>query len=184
MKKLLFIAVLFTAGFYGYPNISGFLGFGGAKFGIGEKDPLGLPAKYHKFLTSQGMSGDFGEENHARTMSYNHPDGAIIIQVGEEEYVQKVTGVFFGTQHGYSPQRPGAVEVIMSDWWKAAGGPKKLQYNTVTDGSWSIPRSVKFGEGFKIPIKHEEATFDSKDVKGRWAYDKSAPYDLVEIWLK
>lgn len=173
-------------------SVLGVLGFGSAQYGIDSHDPLGKPEKIHKALLRIGFTGELGALNKPRTITYTNPydsklyegfGGVLLVTVGDEEYIQKIEGVFFGSQHGYSPQKPTMAEQQMVALWRAVGGTR-TDFKRVEDKPFSIPWTPKFGKAITIPQHHMESKFDTEDVKGLWAYEERTPMEIIRLELK
>lgn len=190
---LVFCAVVALCFFAGvHQSVLGFLGIGSARFGISTTDPLGTPENLHRALSREGFLGDFGTVNTPRTIAYTNPydeklypgfKSAVVITVGDEEYIQKIDGVFVGTQHGYSPQKPTMVEQEMVALWRAVGGPR-AKFKQVDEQPWTLPASVKFGAAISLPRSHMESSFQAGEVKGSWVYSDSSPHEVITLDLR
>lgn len=195
MKKLAIIAAIALVGFYGYPNMfAGLFAFGNARFAISDHDPLGTPEKLDEQAIASGFDGDFGTKNTVRTISYANLNddklypglkGGLDVQVGEEEYVTKITGTFLGSTHGPSPMRMTPSEAYMQNLWLAFGGPKKPNFERKTVTDFTIPKSVKFGKAIKVNATYRVATFETSLVKGRWVYEEDrSPIESIQFEVK
>lgn len=194
MKGLLTICAIGALCYFTgiHNSVLGFLGIGGAQYGISSHDPLGAPEKIHRTLTRIGFVGELGKLNTPRTIVYTNPydeklypgfSAALVVTVGDEEYIQKVEGVFIGSQHGYSPQKPTMVEQQMVALWRAVHGPR-TSFKRVDDAPFVVPRSVKFGPAISIPQHHMEFHFSNDDVKGFWVYGEDSPLEVIRLELK
>lgn len=191
MKKIILIILVVLC--IAFPSkIMGMLGVGGAKYGISEKDPLGNTKKLHELLIGSGFTGDFGTEGTPRKLSYEFKGsgktegmgGGIDITVGDEEYIQKIEGGFFGSQHGPSPQKKTVTEYILEGMWQAVGGPGKPKFERKTETVMKIPWTVKFGKGFNVNETFGVSQFDTADVKGTWVYSERMPTEAIVLELK
>lgn len=188
MKSILSIlclaAICWVTGIHG--NLLSFIGVGNARFGITESDPLGSPRKIFELWSKTGFNAEFGAVNTARTISFTSefdqkrfPDFSNLINltVGDEEYIQEISGVFVGSQHGMSPQRPTTVEQEMVALWKSAGGGKP-KFAKIDDGHWKV------GTMINLPQSHMEATFENDRVKGKWLYAETSPLEVIQLEVK
>ena len=186
MKYFVAFLLLLGGAYYFYPDFfQGLIGIGGAKYGISKEDPLGKPEKIDKVLSGWGFTATKpGVPGKPRVVEYSdndkeYPDfkGTVQISVGEEEYIQSITAVFVGTQHGYSPARPTKGELFGGVMWKATGGGKP-KFEKVSDGK------TKFPLGITIAESHMEANFSAGEVIGTWAYSDRSPMEVIVLKLK
>ena len=193
MKKLFVIAIIATACALGFPNyLGGLLGIGKGAYGIADRDPLGTPVKLHALFTHSGFEGDFGSENVPRTITYSYTltpkhdvgGGAIQVVIGADEYIQKITGVFWGTQHGYSQQRMSTTESLMRDLWSKTGGPNKLKFDEEKIKVLTVPATLKFPRAIDINEKQYTAKFSTEYVNGTYAYEEHAQFEIIQLALK
>lgn len=186
MKKFIIAIAIVAGAFYMYPDyFQSFLGLGKTKFGISKDDPLGKPDKIDQVLIAWGFSQlKSGTPGKPRVVEYSdndklYPDfkGIIKISVGEEEYIQNITAVFVGTQHGYSPARKTKGEIFAEEMWRACGGGS-AKFAKISDGK------IKYPYGITIPDSHMQADFAEGEVKGNWMYSDTTPMEIVILALK
>ncbi|MBX7143331.1 MAG: hypothetical protein K1X79_02660 [Oligoflexia bacterium] len=195
MKRLLVLVGILALGWStGIHNSAlALFGFSSARYAISSDDPLGTPIAIHHYLSSVGFEGELGTVNSPRTISFTSKldqkrgadfAGGINITVGDEEYVQKISAAFVGTQHGYTPQRASQVEQEISALWNALGGGHP-SFKKVSDGRIDFPNfRTQSGNRIAIPMSHMEANFSTNAVQGHWLYSENNPMEVMEFWLK
>lgn len=191
MKKMLVLAVLATCLFLGTPNVLGMLGLGSYGLGISKDDPLGIPEKIHDRLIGSGFTGSLGQVGKPRTLKYVgvadtklYPGtpGEIQISIGEEEYIQKIQGVYLNTQHVYSPQRNTPTGAFMSNLWGNFFEGKPKFERTVT-GQIGMPPGMRFGGKALANISAMIAHAKAKDVRGDWSYSDDSMTEVMILSL-
>ncbi len=191
MKKLIVLAVLGICVFTGTPNILGMIGIGSYGIGISESDPLGVPEKIHHRLIGSGFSGSLGQIGKPRTLKYIgegdakiYPDtkGEIQIVIGEEEYIQKIQGVYLNTQHQNIQQKNTPTGAFMSNLWGSIfkGKPK---FERTLIGQMKFPVGPKFGGTAIANTSAMVAQMKEGDVKGQWEYSDDSMAEAMVLSL-
>lgn len=190
MKKILVItvALFLTMGTPQASLVLGMIGIGGHGLGISSQDPLGVPIEIDSHLRTMGFSANFGQQNKPRRISYiRNDDGiqeSIILSVGEEEYIQSISGTYLNTQHGYSKQKNTPAGVFMANLWSYAIN-QKPKFDRVAVGQIKIPTSIKFGGSpVKANIAVMRAKADGSMVSGEWEYSDSDLSEAMVLKLK